>query len=505
MPFLMKCNLVLFGIFTLIASCVSGQDSLVSADIRAEGSLLSSRVPFWLRADQHGSIPLANASASFIGGVHKLYNTTDNPWIDWGGALEVRANTGPTSQVTIIEGYLKMALSVFEIKAGRTKDAMGLMDSSLSSGSFSVSGNALGIPKAEISIPQYYTIPIFDGLFAIKGNFGFGLIGKTPVQYSLSGQSLPDSQSLDTYFHQKSFYGRLGKDSWRVHLFAGFNHQVFWGQENKVWGKVWDLSSWQTLKDVVFGKTWNNSKVGNHLGSIDLGMQYDFEGFRVFLYRQNFYDEGALYHLANIRDGLNGISITGIPTEPGGFTFRKAVLEFLCSTNQAGYPWSIRTKSGDEDYYNNYEYTRGWSYKGLALGNPLFTTKEDIRSNLPQDPKQYFSNNRILALHAALECSINTLEITSKLTFSKNKGTFSTSVYGASTGNHFDPPRYGIFPEVDEFSGYLMISNSFENGYKLGVALAVDKGSLLYNSSGIIVKLSKSFYGSYRKASMYND
>jgi hypothetical protein len=478
------------------------QDSLVGGDIRVEGAILSTHVPFWMRADQYGSIPYPNSSGSVIGGIHKYFDTANVPLFDWGGGLEVRANLGPRAHATIIEAYLKGAFSIFELRAGRYKSSMGLADSSLSTGSFAESGNALPIPRVTMSIPEYYTIPILGRVLAFKGSFGFGLIGKTPNQYGPEG---PVHDTVTTYFHQASFYGRLGGDDWRLHLYGGFNHQVYFGDEKRVWGSSWNLSNIKEVLYVVTGKTWNYSKVGNHLGSIDLGLQYDFDGLSLFLYRQNFYDEGALFHLANLRDGLHGLRLTNTSEESGGFRWRKILFEYLCSTNQAGYPWSKYTPSGDEDYYNNYEYAEGWSYKGLALGNPLFTTRQDIRAGLPQDPKEYFSNNRILAFHGGIECSVNTLDITAKLTWSKNYGTFPTSIYGGSTGRDYYPPQYGIFPEVNELSAFLMVTKTFENGYKLGCAIAVDKGQLLYNSSGIILKLSKSFIGSYKKPSLYNE
>ncbi len=497
----MKWGILILFYSLVISPGTKGQDSLLKADIRLEGGLLTGHVPFWMRANEYGSIPAPNASGSVIAGVRKYYEKETMPLFDWGAALEVRANMGSNVKGTIIEGYLKGAFSIFELKVGRSKSTIGLADSSLSSGSFSIAGNALGIPKAEIGIPEYFTIPILDGAIAFKGNLGLGLVGKEPIQYGTH----PDT--VKTYYQQTTFYARLGGEDWRLHLYAGFNHEAYFGGENRIWGKQWNLDFFKTLEYVALGKTWNSSKVGNHIGSIDLGMEYEFNGLRLFLYRQNYYDEGALAHLANIKDGLNGVSITNTsePTPYGDFRWNKIVMEFLCTTNQAGYPWSKPTKSGDEDYYNNYEYNRGWSYKGLGLGNPLMTARQDIRAGLPQDPKQYFSNNRVLALHLGFDCSVRTLEITSKLTVSKNYGTFSTSIYGASTGRSFVPPRYGIFPEVNEMSAFLMVSNTFDNGFKLGCAIAVDRGNLLYNSSGILLKLSKSFFGAYRKPNMYND
>lgn len=97
--------------------------------------------------------------------------------MDWGASVEGRANIGHKSNFTLIEGYGKLRISVFEIRAGHTSEIMGLCDTSLSSGSFSISGNAMRIPKVQVGIPEFYSLPIFGKLFAFKGNYGQSLRG----------------------------------------------------------------------------------------------------------------------------------------------------------------------------------------------------------------------------------------------------------------------------------------------------------------------------------------
>jgi hypothetical protein len=65
------------------------------------------------------------------------------------------------------------------------------------------------------------------------------------------------------------------------------------------------------------------------------------------------------------------------------FKIKKIVVEFMNSKSQGGEPDAKITPSGDEDYYNNYLYERGWTYHGENLGNPLFTSKKYARENLP--------------------------------------------------------------------------------------------------------------------------
>ena len=48
-----------------------------------------------------------------------------------------------------------------------------------------------------------------------------------------------------------------------------------WGDEQSIYGPKYLLSPFKTFEYAVIGKTYGGSKVGNHIGSIDLAMDYD--------------------------------------------------------------------------------------------------------------------------------------------------------------------------------------------------------------------------------------
>jgi hypothetical protein len=477
--------LLLLGIYP---DALNAQVGTVHGSIEAQGVLsTSAAVPFWLRSDQFGSVPLPGRSAGSIGTVHKEYDSAETRLVDWGAGLELRADIGQQTRLTCIEGYVKLRVSIFELKAGRAREIMGLVDTTLSSGAFSISGNALGIPKLQLSIPEYYALPFFGNLFSAKGNFAFGLLGKAPIQYDTL------AKQAETYFHQMSLYIRLGKPSWKLKLTGGFNHQAFWGNEKAIFGDAFNLSTLRTYEYVILGKTYQGSKIGNHLGSIDLALDYDFGAIRMMLYRQNFYDEGALYHLANIRDGLNGLSIINNQADNGVLQWHKFLVEFFYSKDQAGYPWSRYTPSGDENYYNNYEYAQGWSYKGLGLGNPFISTRNSTKAGLPDQPKDYFNNNRVVAAYWGMEGSLKSIWFKCRLSYSWNYGTFGTSPYGYSTGRNRVAPQFGLFPEERQFSAYLEMKKEMKHGMVLSVVGGLDQGGLLTNSTGLIASITKTF------------
>jgi len=488
----------LFFLFVMLYSGLQAQIDLVHGSVEAQGILTGkSNVPFWMRSDQFGSVPLPGASGSFIATGRKDYDSLSNSFFNWGAGVQLRADLGSGSRLTLIEGYLKVRASIFELRAGRMKEIIGLVDTGLSSGAFSLSGNSLGIPQVEIAIPEYYAPPVLGGLIAFKGSFSHGWLGEQPV--------VPNNlvASATTYFHQVTLYGRLGKPNWKLHLLGNLNHEVFWGSEQQIFGKNWGLSVPKTFEYAVLGRTYHGSKVGNHLGSVDLGLEYEFQRVRLFVYRQSFYDEGALAKLANIADGLNGISLTNKDDEPvpdyypvqgysnRTFHWHKIVFELFYSKNQAGYPWSRRTASGDENYYNSNSYPLGWSYKGMGLGNPFITPAYTTREGFPNVNFNYFNNNRVVAFYTGLEGSVLDYRFTAKASYTMNYGTFGTSIWGYSTGNRFVPPQFGIWKPVNQFSTYLSVERGLEQGWTIGAVAAIDYGKLFYNSGGFILRLKK--------------
>ncbi len=451
-------------------------------------------VPFWMRSNQNGSIPLDGVSGSITARIVKDYrnDTTKNAGFDWGGGVDLRINAGSTAQFIPVEAYLKAKYSIFQIRGGRFKNITGLVDSTLSSGAFSVSNNALGIPQVEIGIPEYWNLPYTKELIALKGSISHGWFGT----YTLRSQNQYVSEA-GAYYHQKSLYGRIGKPSWKVKLYGGINHQAMWGNEREIFGPGFELSNFESFIHVFLGKAYGNnkvptSKIGNQLGSVDQMIEIDLKDIKLTGYHQFFYDIGGLYHLTNIRDGLWGLSISNQNKNARALVdWDKFLIEFLYSKSQGGEIDSKPTPSGAEDYYNNFLYYKGWSYSDENIGNPLFTSKKYMRDDLPQRESEYFGNNRIAAFHVGGLFRFYGWNCKTMLTFSSNYGTYARAPAAKSIGGHivYNAPPH--FQKVNQFSGLIEIEKPIWQGYHLGLVLATDNGQLLYNSVGGGIKLSR--------------
>lgn len=463
-------KLFLLGILVLFPFFVYPQFAL-KGGVELGTVINSSResTAFWLRANRYGEVPINGSSAYIKGNLKKPFFFSDTiikPF-DWSFSIETRANFGLNSNVQLIDGFISGKFFMFEAKLGRTKEFLGLTDSNLSLGSFAISGNALGIPKVELCIPNYWPK---NTSVAVKGNFSHGWYGYIPSVGTLS-----EVDSLNTYLHQKSLWIRFGKPKNSIRFFSGFSDNALWGDEYKLHSSF-NLSKAQRYWSVISGKVWENSKVGNHLGTIDARIEIETKRYIISTYRQFFYDVGALWHLANVSDGLMGLTIEDKQNNKS-FILKKVLFEFLYTKNQGGEEWSKPTPTGNENYYNHYIYNYGWSYKGQALGIPLITTRTSAIRTLPYIEKEYFVNNRLWAANVAIEINFSDWAFQGKLTYSKNYGTRLTEKE---------------FPTSPQTSLYFMAKKTISSRYTMGTTLAIDSGELLPNCTTLNLYLSRS-------------
>ncbi len=466
------------------------------------GYTANGAVPFWQYANRQGDIPMSGFANLLSAKVEKRYLNIDsiNSKFDWSFTVDGRVRTGDKVDFRLIEGKVSAKYGIFEAVVGREREWSFLLDSMLSTGSFSLSGNSLGIPKIELRIPKYYSIPGTKKLLAIKGRVLHGWMGDVPIHYGENRGAY-----VKTYYHHLAAYGRLGKPHWRLKLEAGLTHDVEWGSDKFIFGDQYDLNGLQAFYYVLTGKAYKGptnysgkkfdiSKIGNHLGTIDLAATYDFKGFSLNLYRQFFYEKGALRYAANIKDGLTGLKLVNKKPKNGDFYINKVVFEHFYSSDQGGQfgaPW---TPSGPEYYYNHGVYAEGFSYKGLGIGNPLIMPAYLARENLPLNPKDYFVSTRVSAFHLGLFGGLGKNTVTGKVTFAKHFGDYHTSgpdyqwFNGKKVAQNF---TYGIFKPVNQFSYYLEVKRPLKNQYHVSVSFAGDQGGLLKNTFGSFVSINK--------------
>ncbi|RCR66028.1 capsule assembly Wzi family protein [Larkinella punicea] len=496
--------LITFSLFFRVSSVFSQDSSRIETGIRkppirlfaelgASGSS-SHRTPFWLRTNQSGIVPNTAPFLTTRAGIQAEY-TGKNRRTAWGYGFEGVGIVAAKSALLVPEAYVKGKWGAFELLVGRRREIIGLADSTaVGSGSYSWSGNALPMPKIQLSLANYTPIGFTKGLIAFRGLYAHGWFdNKGSVTHS--------------YLHQKALYGRIGKPNWPVRFYGGLNHQVQWaGRSTVITGDdvikngrfptgfsnylnvITGLSLAAKGDDIdttEYSKNDRGNRVGNHLGTVDVGLEIIRKSFTLLLYRQSIYEDGSLYYLTNLADGLNGLRFRNLKPATRTWQIQTAVVEFLFTKSQGGSVFSTENKKrGADNYFNHGQYVDGWSYEGRTIGTPFITPAMDAGPTLPRFYKDqlliYSNNNRVRVIHAGLVGSFRSSYIF------QLKGSLSDNY-----GTYIEP-----FPErVRQFSSLISVSFpvSWLDGVQATLSMASDLGKLYTNSMGFYASLRKNW------------
>lgn len=428
----------------------------------------NNKTPFWLRSNQYGIVPLQSPIITLRGYAHKEYDSTLNSnqkirKFGIGYGLSVVTNIGKRSRFFLPEAYFKTRYGSFEFYSGRRREVFGLVDTSLTSGSYIWSGNALPMPKIQISIPNYTQIG--KSSVFIKAGFNHGWFGNQGFV-------------KNHYLHQKWLYGRIGKEGAKLKFYSGFNHQVQWGgttkNPNPFYSKNGNLApyplySYQFVLIPFLQKLikLNPDKlssydsglaIGNHLGSVDIAFEIDNLKTKLLFYKQQPYDFArSLYNLNNIEDGLYGFNIKFKTKQ----IIKKILLEFLYTKSQGLYRFSKYQTSNyteSDNYFSHGQYI-AWNYNDFIIGTPFILENENG-----------IYNNRVKVFSTFIVGDLSKkTNYTLGGSLSNNLGTY---------GNSFNK---------NQFSGKLSISYSLRNKTYLVNQLAIDSGELYSKNLGISI------------------
>jgi hypothetical protein len=390
----------------------------------------SPQLPFWLHANQYGEIPFESQFFQFFGNIKHDYDSLYNiegklKKFNWGYGARAVANVGKVNQLILSEGYAKVRYGAFEFYAGRRKEIFGIVDTLLTSGSYIWSGNALPLPKLQLSIPNY--IPLLkNGLISMKGGYAHGWFDNRRLYTS------------NIKLHQKWLYFKFGKPPWRLNFYAGGNHEVQWGGYSPFYtvdGKLPDglknyfyvvMGTRGAIKDTPETGNVEANRIGNHLGSIDLGLTFRINKINGLLYRQSFYDDGSLFFLNNVSDGLMGLSLEFKKTY-ANFSVKKILFEYFDSSSQGGQAFLLYTKNnpapnelrGSDQYFSNAQIRDGWVNNNRTIGTPFISVQNELMNS---------NSNRIKFFNFSTHLSIKNYQINFKQTFVEDLGTYSDPI-----------------------------------------------------------------------------
>jgi len=397
------------------------------------------------------------------------------------------ANVGAENNLILPEAFGKLRWKQWELMAGREKQIVGIVDTTLSSGSYSWSGNALPVPMVRFGLAEYLPFGFLKNFISMKGSFAHGWFLNTYIQKS--------------YLHQKSLYGRFGKPEGNVHVQLGIVHHVMWGGEadylidnpvavngkltssfhNYLYGVVLAQIPEQKSNSQITSFDGVN-RIGNHLGHFDLAVDWQIKKTKFMLYRQHPFEDASGIAFQNLPDGLTGLSLRRNPASSSFFVWRGLVLEYFYAKNQTGDDFTIPGSrfTGGDNYFNHLQYVEGWSYKGNGLGTPFIPTKQEVKEGVPLS-YLYLPTNRVVFYHLGLEGLL------------AQKVRFMVKL---SHGRHYLSSLTPLSdPIYRQFSSMLSVDAPFLRwgDTRLKAQLAYDKGDVLPDSFGGYLGIKSNF------------
>lgn len=438
----------------------------------------TSRTPFWLHANQWGIVPTSGQIFSLRAGIEgrKFLSKDSAARSNWSvvyGA-ELVGNAAQNSKFLIPQAYAGIAFKRFQLTVGRRKQYVGFNDHELGTGSYMWSGNALPVPRIQFGFENY--IPLIKNFLYFKGFYSDGLLdGKRPV-------------TSDLKLHNKALFVRLGKPNGTVQLHGGFNHAVQWGGKSPYFtvdgqmphgiDKYWNVITGFKPKKGTGGISSfdEENRIGNHVASLDFGLELNLKSVNILFYRQNLIEDGSLFYLNNVKDGLNGVTFTMKNQDTKNFTLDRLTFELLYTKSQGGSEAvDGNTVRGKDDYFNNAQVRDGWSYYGRGLGTPFITPQSE--NNWPRYADFFTNNNRVWVIHSGMKGKWNSMVWLTKLSLSSNQGTY-------------DQP---IPDKIYQFSGIVGLEKpvNWLGGSVIKGAISADAGEFFDDSFGLMLSIRK--------------
>jgi hypothetical protein len=433
--------------------------------------------PFLLHANQFGLVPTEAGIGYISAGFSKDYDsllTIKRKLKDfnYGYGIQLHANSGKVNQLLLPEAYIKLRFKHLEFYAGRRREIQGITDTTLSSGAYVWSGNALPVPKLQLSTPNWVGLGKYKRV-AYKAGLSHGWFGTQGI--------------IENYYlHQKWLYLKISDKKQKVQLVGGLNHQTQWGgysEELKNVGGEFPptlngylapkpLYSYQFIilpflqKFVEVDPTKvpgydGGLAIGNQLGSIDLSVIFQQTWH---LYHQKPFDFArSLVNFNNIEDGIYGLSWKNKSTAS---IISHLTAEFIYTKSQGLYRFGKYrlSNSGEYDNYFSHGQYQSWSYNNRILGTPFISLNSENRS---------ISGNRVKAFHIAAAGSYRNNIFLIRANHQINLGIYGNPILKKST------------------SLLLSMQRQIPFRLTLDMQVAQDLGNLFGHSTGIQIALSR--------------
>lgn len=461
--------------------------------------------PLWLSANRGGLFE----EFSNVNSVQRIrINSSIKPEnnFDYAYGLDlISRGANSSSKVYLNQFYVTGKAYIFQIDIGRKMRRIGENPENLTSGSMALGKNTTPIPMVNISVPEFTPVPFTYDLIQFRGNLAHGWLDD-------------DRYVEDVYLHEKTLYLQGGLEHWPVKPYAGMVHFVQWGgtSSNPNVGEL--PSSFDDYLSVFFGKGGGETApggeqinaLGNHLGIWDFGIKAESKSYTYQVFWQHFFEDYSGLMFRNIGDGLWGGSIKKKDKSMvSGMQWEVIYTKKQSGPGEADRPGNTPhcveencgfKYGGRDNYYNNFIYRSGWTYKGRNLGNPLLMNVAQLQHYQPgaNTYNPAIESNRILAHHVGLEGHLSDyLRYKAFVTYVRHYGNYR-GLAGGEPYDNDNPPsdleEYEFYPALHQWNLMLEAAYSLQQLPKLDLktTLAYDTGDLI-NNAGIMIGATWNF------------
>lgn len=391
----------LLGLQTILA-----QDSIeITGFVEGRAFAFSEDLPFWMYTNTNGFLNReSNGGVSAFAKADYDISTNHSLSLGLGGFLR----DGLTENAQRSDLYLKYENTWFTITGGAKSVAEARQGLSTINDNILVTGNARALPGVLLETTNPITI---GAHLTLEGQLG---------HYALNDDRSTDGANV--HYKSLSIGWNFNQNS---NLTATLRHYVQWGGITR--NNIVLPDGFKDFVNVFLGKgatdfdnfNETTNALGNHLGSYELKYKTTWDIGDFELYHQTLFEDRSGRELHNFPDGVSGIHY-----KPKNSTWLKGFLyEYVQTVSQSGRPRETMTEfgqqSGGDNYFRNGIYRSGWTYEGRTIGLPFI---------LPILTSNNVVNNRSIAHHFGLLAGFSKWEISGKLTFLQNLGTYQRPI-----------------------------------------------------------------------------
>lgn len=444
--------------------------------------------PLWFTANRYG-LSSNKSNSGYIRSQLEYKKTLKHQWRIQAG-IDLAGTTNQTSNFVIQQAYGNISWRFLTLSIG-SKERKGIpleKNEQLSSGMLVEGANARPIPQFRGEITDYVNIPYTHNWLSFKGHIAYGIL--TDNSWKEKFTQPQHEYGKNILYHSKSLMFKIGNtEKLPIEFEFGLIDAALFGGSRMRKNNDGSSTLMQDMPNGIksffkaFFPKQSSNKIenveGNHVGSWNFSLNYYPHNWKIRLYLEHFFDDHSqmFWQYGRWKDGQLGLDITF----PKNNFISNVIWEGMSTKNQSGailydgfagsFPeYQI---SANDNYYNNGE-AMSWQHWGMGIGNPLLPGP--IYNS---DGSLMFKSNRVRSQHIgiagnpSIEWKYRIL-----LSYVRHWGTYNTPLDKLST----------------QFCSLYEITYTphWSKGWSTSIALGIDRGNYLGNSTGGIITLRKS-------------